>query len=231
MKLAYLSEMHPDMIHKLLRHCCSDGNKDQQQNEDFKSAGCSLSLSSASTSSSSISSSSSPSLHSSSSPSQCHSESTLEEEPQQQQQQQQSANPSTDLADQRSSSTASIEPCSNEANITTAKSSIQGLSCDSFTETESNTQSFITSPMQHQPVKRPHDFLGPAAAASAPKQGGSFDKNKNHQPINIGLERSQDNQYQEQFNPTLAWTPTFLGMDVTFPKSFLDSVRDGCGNS
>lgn len=229
MKLAYLSEMHHDMIHKLLRHCCSNGNKEQQQNEDFKSAGCSLSSSSsASTSSSSISSSSSPSLHSSSSPSQCHSESTLEEE---EEEQQQSAKTSTDLAVQRSSSTASIEPCSNEANITTAKSSIQGLSCDPFTETESNTQSFTTSPMHHQPVKRPHDFTGPAAAASASKQDGSSDKNKNHQPIDIGLERSHDNQYQEQFNPTLAWTPTFLGMDVTFPKSFLDSVRDGCGNS
>lgn len=35
-KLAELSEMHPDMIQKLLQHCSHD-NKEQQQNDDLKS--------------------------------------------------------------------------------------------------------------------------------------------------------------------------------------------------
>jgi hypothetical protein len=29
----------------------------------------------------------------------------------------------------------------------------------------------------------------------------------------------EDNQDQDQINPTLTWTPTFLGMEIRIPKS------------
>jgi len=211
-KLANIWELHPDMIQSLLQN--SSGNEGQQQKDDDYKSISSLS---------SLPFSYSPSLYSSSSPPQPQSSSPS--------QQPQSPQTSTGPTFQKSSSTPPLTaPYSTAATIattTTTKPSVDGMASETITK--SDIRSFAPSLLeQHPPMKKQHNSPGVAAVVVAPKQGESTLRDKSSQPAD--MRPREDNQNQDQINPTLAWgTPTFLGKEISIPKSTLFGTNKSNG--
>ncbi|MGI0042604.1 MAG: discoidin domain-containing protein [Nitrososphaeraceae archaeon] len=187
-KIANLSEMHPEIIQPFLQDNNKGGGEGQQRKDDFKSI---------SSLSSSPFSSFSPPLSTSSSPSQP----------------QQPPFPQTSTG-QTVQKSSSRPPTELHSTSPTSKPSVDNVTSDK----ESDIQSFAPSlSLEQPPAKVHHKNNSPGVAAIAPKQGASTHKYKSSQPADMRLKK--DNQDQDQINPTLAWTPTFLEMEIKIPKS------------
>ncbi|MGH9990525.1 MAG: hypothetical protein ACREAS_08825 [Nitrososphaera sp.] len=114
----------------------------------------------------------------------------------------------------KSASTPLTEPYSTAA---TTKQSVDSSACDKG----SDIQSFARSLLEQPSIKVQDD--SPGVASLAPKQGESSHRDRISRPVDT---RPKDhNQNQEQINPTLTWTATFLGMEVGIPKSILLGLK------
>lgn len=126
---------------------------------------------------------------------------------------------STSLASSSSPSQPQSPSSSQKGTTPTLQKSASGppLTEPYSTDKESDIQSFAPSLLEQQPsMKVQHNSPG-VAVVVAPKQGASTYRDKSSQPAD--MRAKEDNQNQDQVNPTLMWTPTFLGMEIRIPKS------------